>query len=79
MTFSLEGGEPAPRRKTPEEIAADEALRTISRAGWGEPDSPGRVTDEEIKQAEEVLLGQGYQTREKIRTAVRSWENRGGR
>ncbi len=79
MTFSLEGGAPTPRRKTSEEIAADEALNTISRAGWGEPDSPGRVTDEEINQAEGVLFGQGYKTREEIRTAVCNWESRGGR
>jgi hypothetical protein len=74
MVFSLEGGEPAPRRNTPEEIAANGALKTISRAGWGEPDSPGRVTEQEIEQAEQVLFGQGFQTRDEIRAAVRKWE-----
>ncbi len=70
MAFSSEGGEP-PIRRTPEEIANDEALRTISQAGWGDPEGPGSVPEAIVRQAEELLLNSGrFSSRADILAAV---------
>lgn len=73
--FSREGDEPTRTPMTSAELAADQALMTLSRVGYGDSEGPGRVTEEQIAAAEVVLSAEGLRTQEEIQEVLGVWES----